>query len=506
MSADESSRAWHPSIDAAAWREASHDPRVIIADGADVKITVRDGHLTISDGPAGSKRRERRFPRMPAEIDRLVILGGHGYRTTEAERWLKSAGIGWVSLDRYDDDGILATSSPVRSDARLHRAQAYAMTEPYGIEITRYLLGVKLAGQAAIVRDVFRIPAVAQMIDDLAADLPACPSLEDCQRTEAAAAVAYWQAWADRVSVPFSPADMLRVPANWFRFPGRDSQIGPAHRHAADPVNAMLNFVYRVAESECVLACHAVGLSPQLGILHTDEHGRDSMALDLIEVIRPFTDRLILGMLDVGLGVPLSDRGKPAYLDRRWFYQVAKPAQDERTGQVRLREPFTHRIAGYAADIGAALRPHAEHVAQIIADAATGRVAIPRQRPRPERAPRSSYRPARFRADVTCADILPDDLWERVFKLIPQPPAGPHGNRPRAGRPRDTDLDRQAVAACAANDLLGIPWDSIPVSVSPQTCKARLRAWRLVTVNGATAWDHITSEIQGHGHLGGLVA
>src|SRR6516162_6426850 len=100
MSGDESNRPWHPSIDIDAWQDACRDPRVIIADGSDVKITVRDGHLTIKDGPAGSKR-ERRFSRIPRTIDRLVILGGQGYRTMEAERWLKAEGVPWVSLDTY---------------------------------------------------------------------------------------------------------------------------------------------------------------------------------------------------------------------------------------------------------------------------------------------------------------------------------------------------------------------------------------------------------------------
>jgi CRISPR-associated endonuclease Cas1 len=511
MSGDESNRPWHPSIDIDAWQDACRDPRVIIADGSDVKITVRDGHLTIKDGPAGSKR-ERRFSRIPRTIDRLVILGGQGYRTMEAERWLKAEGVPWVSLDTYDNS-ILAVSPPVRANAHLHRAQAYAMTEPYGLEITRYLLGFKLAGQAAIVRDVFRIPAAARMIDDLAAELPRCPDLEDCRNTEAAAAQTYWHAWADRVSVPFSPSDLLRVPGNWLRFTGRESDIGPAHRHATSPVNAMLNFIYRVAESECLLACHELGLSPQLAILHADDPGRDSMALDLIEAVRPFCDRLIFGMLDVGLGVPVSDRGRPAYVDRRWFYEVKKSAQDERTGQVKLREPFTHRLAGHAADIGAALRPHAGHVAQLIADAAKRRVSIPKERARDVRArdraqrrvPRTSSRPARLGDGSTEADVIPDLVWAQIEPILPGPPVSPTG-RKKAGRPRDTLLNRKALAVNVCTELLGIPYNSLRINVSKAVVNMRLYEWQRATVNGVTVWEHITGIVQGHGHLGALLA
>jgi CRISPR-associated endonuclease Cas1 len=493
-----------------AWQKASTNPQVVTVDGYGASLTVSGGQLVIKDGIAG-QRRTRKIARVPREVSRVMILATTGMVTMEAETWLTEAGIPLVRLTQGN-----RITSPVREDARLLRAQAYAVTEPAGLEITRALLTAKLAGQSAICRDVLRVPGASHNIDDLAEELNRAPELDDCRSLEGAAAMAYWQAWADRVTVPFSPADMLRVPPHWNRFNGRDSEIGPAHRHATDSVNALLNYVYRIAETECVLACHALGLHPQLGILHADKEGRDSMALDLIEAVRPFCDRIILGMLDVGLGVPVTDQGKPAYLDRRWFHEVRKTSQDEKTGQCKLVAPLTHQLASHAPDIGAVIRSHAEHAARILANAASGNVRVPRERKRDavvrqgrqqrvrERVSRTSNRPVRLRDGVTAADVIPDELWKRVRRFLPEPPPGPYGHK-RTGKLRDTSLDRDAVAAVAAHELLNVPWGLPRVPVSVATCRARLLEWQWTRDSGISAWDRIAGEVQGHGHLSSLV-
>ena len=46
-----------------------------------------------------------------------------------------------------------------------------------------------------------------------------------------------------------------------------------------------------------MLACAAVGLDRGLGIVHNDAKGRQSMALDLIEPVRPEVEGQVLDML-----------------------------------------------------------------------------------------------------------------------------------------------------------------------------------------------------------------
>lgn len=67
------------------------------------------------------------------------------------------------------------------------------------------------------------------------------------------------------------------------------------HRHPApDPVNAFLSFVYTIFGNELASMLVASGFDPQLGFFHRPEYGRESLALDLLELFRPRLDRLML--------------------------------------------------------------------------------------------------------------------------------------------------------------------------------------------------------------------
>ena len=70
------------------------------------------------------------------------------------------------------------------------------------------------------------------------------------------------------------------------------------NRKAERPVNGILNHLYSLAEAEAVLACQAVGLDPGLGLIHNDARGRQSLALDLIEPVRPLVDSFALDLLE----------------------------------------------------------------------------------------------------------------------------------------------------------------------------------------------------------------
>ena len=72
------------------------------------------------------------------------------------------------------------------------------------------------------------------------------------------------------------------------------------NRSATDPINAMLNYGYKVAETETLRACRTVGINPELGIMHSSGTDRDGFVLDLIEVIRPLVDEHVLRLLSNG--------------------------------------------------------------------------------------------------------------------------------------------------------------------------------------------------------------
>lgn len=73
-------------------------------------------------------------------------------------------------------------------------------------------------------------------------------------------------------------------------FPSSVGFTGRNRRPPRDPVNACLSLGYTLLHADAVSAAHAAGLDPLLGFYHEPAFGRDSLAADLIEPLRPKVD------------------------------------------------------------------------------------------------------------------------------------------------------------------------------------------------------------------------
>ena len=72
-----------------------------------------------------------------------------------------------------------------------------------------------------------------------------------------------------------------------------------SRRPPRDNMNALMSFLYALVTNDVVSACESVGLDPQMGFLHGDRAGRPSLALDLVEELRPMlADRLALSLVN----------------------------------------------------------------------------------------------------------------------------------------------------------------------------------------------------------------
>lgn len=87
--------------------------------------------------------------------------------------------------------------------------------------------------------------------------------------------------------------EMILQQKTVFHFEGRN------RRPPLDRVNALLSFVYTLLTSMTASALESVGLDPYVGFLHTDRPGRTSLALDLMEELRPvLADRFVLTLIN----------------------------------------------------------------------------------------------------------------------------------------------------------------------------------------------------------------
>jgi CRISPR-associated protein Cas1 len=87
--------------------------------------------------------------------------------------------------------------------------------------------------------------------------------------------------------------DLILQQKEDFYFDGRNK------RPPMDRVNALLSFVYALLANYTASALETVGLDPYVGFMHTDRPGRISLALDLMEELRPvMADRFVLSLIN----------------------------------------------------------------------------------------------------------------------------------------------------------------------------------------------------------------
>jgi CRISPR-associated endonuclease Cas1 len=317
---------------------------VVTLFGYGSSIRVDRGHLVLEDGIAGDRRRAR-FPRVGHGLRRLVVIGSDGMVSFAALRWLADQDASFVMLDR--DGAVLATTGPVRSsDARLRRAQSLSSQSGIALQIAREIINKKLAGQERVARCNLLTSKTAETILRYRQELTRADSPERIRLIESHAAGAYWAAWRT-LPIAFPRKDELRVPAHWRVFGVRVSPLTGSPRLAVNPPNAILNYLYAVLESESRLAAAALGLDPGIGVLHVDTPARDSLACDLMEVVRPQVDAFLLDWIS----------REP--LKREWFLEQGD-------GNCRLMAQLAIKLSETAPIWARAVAPVAEWVAGML--------------------------------------------------------------------------------------------------------------------------------------------
>lgn len=129
-----------------------------------------------------------------------------------------------------------------------------------------------------------------------------------------------------------------------------------SRRPPLDPINALLSFSYTLLAKEAASALETVGLDPYVGFLHRGRPGRPSLALDLMEELRPaIADRFVLTLIN------RKEIGENAFLTRENGAIVLKDDARQtvlRSWQTRKQDMITHPFL--AEKIPWGLAPHAQ--------------------------------------------------------------------------------------------------------------------------------------------------
>ena len=325
----------------------------VVLDGFSVSITVRAGHLVLK-----AEGRELKLPRAHHGVQRVLVLSEAGFVSLNAIRWCRDQGIALIGLNPYDGQPTFSASVPSHDSPRLLRAQANLGPDAQ-LSIASRLIRERIAGQAANLDRFF--PAARgerERVERAAEALDQATTVREVKAAEASAAKGYFAAWSGLV-VRWARQDVERIPEHWKSYPGRHTgRSGLSARYATQPINALLNYTNGVAERLAVVACSAVGLHPDLGVLHADAPGSPGLALDLVETVRAETEAAVLEMV-AGTVFTRSD-----------FHEV-------RQGEVILRDGPTAALGQASAAWVSTLGHAAEDVAAVVGKVAAGKV-VPR--------------------------------------------------------------------------------------------------------------------------------
>jgi CRISPR-associated endonuclease Cas1 len=312
--------------------------------GYGMRLQVQHGHLC-ADWGVGRDRHNVRLSRVKRDLKRIIVLGSGGFATFEALRLVADIGASLIFLDGRGK--LLFASTPTApSGVRLRRAQCLAPENGTALNISRELISQKIDGQAAIVRDMLGNPVAADAILQFKAELSETPDIDAVRLVEAQAAKTFWSQWAD-VPIRWPRKDEVQVPAHWKRFASRISPVSHSQRLAANPPNACMNLIHALCEAECRIASIAMGLDPEIGLLHCDAPNRSSLANDLQEVLRPAVDSFVLNWIQ-------TERFSKADF---W---------EDRNGNCRIGSPLAKKLCETANTWRRLAAPVAEWVAQAL--------------------------------------------------------------------------------------------------------------------------------------------
>src|SRR5215469_7877012 len=313
--------------------------------GFGIRVRMQSGHLLVDDG-VGTDRHYTRLPRVGHGLKRLVCIGDDGYISFTALKWLAAQNACFLLLER--NGKIECVTGPVRpSEAKLRRSQALAAGNGVGLEIARTLIDAKLRGEEQVLREQLNSPTAADLISGFRHKLASADSFDVVRNVEANAAAAYFRKW-HFLSVMWPKADGKKIPDHW-RFAGsRQSPLTGGPRLAVTPVHAVLNYSFALLQAETRLCLSALGLDPGLGIgLHTDTANRDSLALDVLEPIRPKVEAWLLNWIS----------SEP--FRRSDFFETG-------TGNCRLRSSLCKKLSDTTSVWRNLVAPWAEYVAQVL--------------------------------------------------------------------------------------------------------------------------------------------
>jgi CRISPR-associated protein Cas1 len=248
----------------------------LVLDRSNLELRTDGNALAVYEGG-------ERHGSIPLKLLERVILQGAIRLDTGVLGRLAEAGVPTVLLGARSSRRVAFLIGPAHNDAAIRLAQFQkALDGGWCGAWSRRLVRAKAQGQLRLLREalgerpdarkaIFDAIEQVQTVIGMLGEEHESVDVSRLRGFEGACAAAYFRAYGALF------ADSLN-------FRGRN------RRPPRDPVNAALSFAYTLLHFDAVRAAHAAGLDPIVGFYHRPTYGRESLACDLIEPLRPRVD------------------------------------------------------------------------------------------------------------------------------------------------------------------------------------------------------------------------
>ena len=319
--------------------------RVLYLGAQTAHARISKGRLIVEDrqkgggngGAHGGSKPTKLFDVPCGHVSRIVAFGSVAI-SSGLRSWAMYNGVDIVLASRRGSYlGIMQGTKTETHSARLI-AQVEINDTPRQLEISCAIIRAKIHKQIVVLQRFSKREAEEKvsnaitnmrkfmtMLDDTA-------SIDEAMGLEGAAAKEYFAAYGSLLPDELAFTTRSRQPP-------------------LDLANASLSFLYTVLLGECVTALRAAGMDPGLGVLHSPQAKRPSLALDLLEEFRPLVaDQVVLNTArrnrltskharkdPKGQGILLTKKGREeilkAYEER--MLQVVKGSIPDFAGSIR---------------------------------------------------------------------------------------------------------------------------------------------------------------------------
>jgi CRISPR-associated protein Cas1 len=325
------------------------DMATLVLDRSDLELRADGAALAIYE--AGERRGS-----IPLKLIERVVLQGSIRLDTGVLGRLAEGGVPTILLGSRNSRRVAMLLGPAHRDCTIRLAQferaldaAWCANWSRSLVLGKARAQLRLLNGALAERPDLRKPLLDAIgsIEAVVQSIAGEPDIgmDRLRGFEGACAAAYFQGYCTLF-------------AESLAFHGRN------RRPPKDPVNAALSLTYTLLHFDAVRAAHAAGLDAMLGFYHRPAHGRESLACDLVEPLRPRADALVRGLFrdrmlrgehfttdkgacllgKAGRGHFHAAWEKYASLPRRWLRRQCA------TLAASLREPGEALLQGFAGD------------------------------------------------------------------------------------------------------------------------------------------------------------